>query len=331
MSPSIRPVVKGSPVRSRRGPATVTGSMRPRQSPLGSHRFPGKAPRSSARKPGDLSPASQHDPRGRGGSQMRITVSIAALAVADRRLPRWRGRRERERRRRSARGRPERPARRPHPVQRHDQHADQLAGANASAPGSGGSGQGVDGSAARTRSASSCEAAKSRNQLNPAAADATLRAAGLRPRGLRHRRTGRHRVRPSGTRRSTTRACRSAARSSRSTAASRCSGTWRRTSRPRQELVLNAPAREPVGSPFPVQVLAYDDDRRRDAGRRRGRSRAAGAPVTTDASGNALVSRQRDGPAPAPGHARRRHPERGDCRSASFDAATGLPGRARAP
>src|SRR5262249_39752738 len=33
-----------------------------------------------ARKPGDLSPASQHDPRGRGGSEMRIIGSIAAAA-----------------------------------------------------------------------------------------------------------------------------------------------------------------------------------------------------------------------------------------------------------
>ena len=58
---------------------------------------------------------------------------------------------------------------------------------------------------------------------------------------------------------------------------------------PPPELVLNAPVREPVGTPFPVQVLAYGDDG--------AASPAAGAvisgggsPVTTDASGNALVT-----------------------------------------
>ena len=55
------------------------------------------------------------------------------------------------------------------------------------------------------------------------------------------------------------------------------------------ELVLNAPVRQPVGTPFPVQVLAYGDDGAATA--------AAGAvisggasPVTTDASGNAQVT-----------------------------------------
>ncbi len=55
------------------------------------------------------------------------------------------------------------------------------------------------------------------------------------------------------------------------------------------ELVLNAPVREPTGTPFPVQVLAYADDG--------SATPAAGAvvsggngPVTADASGNALVS-----------------------------------------
>jgi hypothetical protein len=55
------------------------------------------------------------------------------------------------------------------------------------------------------------------------------------------------------------------------------------------ELVLNAPVRQPVASPFPVQVLAYADD---------GSATPAGgavisggaAPVTTDASGNATVT-----------------------------------------
>jgi len=58
---------------------------------------------------------------------------------------------------------------------------------------------------------------------------------------------------------------------------------------PPVELVLSAPVREPAGSPFPVQVLAYGDDGTF--------SSAAGAvvtggasPVTTDASGNAVVS-----------------------------------------
>jgi Ca2+-binding RTX toxin-like protein len=61
------------------------------------------------------------------------------------------------------------------------------------------------------------------------------------------------------------------------------------------ELVLNAPAREPAGTPFPVQVLAYGDD-----GTATPASGAVisggGAPVTTDASGNALVMAGGNGP-----------------------------------
>jgi hypothetical protein len=55
------------------------------------------------------------------------------------------------------------------------------------------------------------------------------------------------------------------------------------------ELVLSAPVRQPAGTPFPVQVLAYGDDG--------AATPAAGAvisggasPVTTDASGNAQVT-----------------------------------------
>jgi hypothetical protein len=66
---------------------------------------------------------------------------------------------------------------------------------------------------------------------------------------------------------------------------------------PPVELVLNAPVREAAGSPFPVQVLAYGDDGTP--------SPAAGAvvtggtsPVTTDASGNALVSMSGPGVTP---------------------------------
>ena len=58
---------------------------------------------------------------------------------------------------------------------------------------------------------------------------------------------------------------------------------------PPAELVLNAPVRQPVGTPFPVQVLAYGDDGTA--------SPAAGAvitggasPVSVDASGNAQVT-----------------------------------------
>jgi Ca2+-binding RTX toxin-like protein len=64
---------------------------------------------------------------------------------------------------------------------------------------------------------------------------------------------------------------------------------------PPAELVLNAPVRQPVGTPFPVQVLAYDDDG--------GATPAAGAlvsgggaPVTTDDAGNALVTVNGTGP-----------------------------------
>jgi hypothetical protein len=65
---------------------------------------------------------------------------------------------------------------------------------------------------------------------------------------------------------------------------------------PPPELVLNAPVREPAGTPFPVQVLAYGDDG--------SASPAAGAvvsgaasPVTTDASGNAQVTMNGSGTA----------------------------------
>jgi hypothetical protein len=58
---------------------------------------------------------------------------------------------------------------------------------------------------------------------------------------------------------------------------------------PPPELVLNAPVRQPEGTPFPVQVLAYGDDG--------AATPAAGAvisggasPVTTDPAGNAQVT-----------------------------------------
>jgi hypothetical protein len=54
------------------------------------------------------------------------------------------------------------------------------------------------------------------------------------------------------------------------------------------ELVMNAPYREPTGTPFPVQVLAYADDG--SATPAAGATITGGAtPVTTDASGNVLV------------------------------------------
>ncbi|MGE5746655.1 MAG: hypothetical protein ACM33U_05285, partial [Solirubrobacterales bacterium] len=64
---------------------------------------------------------------------------------------------------------------------------------------------------------------------------------------------------------------------------------------PPPELVLDAPAREPAGVPFPVTVLAYGDD---------GSSAPAagavvtgsGLPVTTDTSGHALVTASGTGP-----------------------------------
>jgi RTX calcium-binding nonapeptide repeat (4 copies) len=55
------------------------------------------------------------------------------------------------------------------------------------------------------------------------------------------------------------------------------------------ELVLNAPVRQPVGSTFTVQVLAYADDGRATPAAGAVISGGA-APVTTDASGNAQVA-----------------------------------------
>ena len=66
-----RPVVKGSPVRSRRGPATVTGRARRR---IDASRATGDAQASPGRRgvdPGSQEtcpPASQINPRGKGGS-----------------------------------------------------------------------------------------------------------------------------------------------------------------------------------------------------------------------------------------------------------------------
>ena len=58
---------------------------------------------------------------------------------------------------------------------------------------------------------------------------------------------------------------------------------------PPAELVLNAPVREPLGTPFPVQVLAYSDDG--TATPAAGAIISGGAtPVTADASGNAQVT-----------------------------------------
>jgi hypothetical protein len=58
---------------------------------------------------------------------------------------------------------------------------------------------------------------------------------------------------------------------------------------PPPELVLNAPVRQPVGTPFPVQVLAYADDG--TATPAAGAVISGGAsPVTADASGNAQVT-----------------------------------------
>jgi hypothetical protein len=58
---------------------------------------------------------------------------------------------------------------------------------------------------------------------------------------------------------------------------------------PPAELVLNAPVREPAGTPFPVQVLAYADDG--TASPAAGATVSGGAsPVTTDAAGNATVA-----------------------------------------
>jgi hypothetical protein len=64
---------------------------------------------------------------------------------------------------------------------------------------------------------------------------------------------------------------------------------------PPSELVLNAPVREPVGAPFPVQVLAYGDDGTATPAAGATIS-GSGTPVTTDASGNALVSVSGTGP-----------------------------------
>jgi hypothetical protein len=64
---------------------------------------------------------------------------------------------------------------------------------------------------------------------------------------------------------------------------------------PPAELVLSAPYREPVGAPFPVQVLAFADDGTATPAAGAVIS-GSGAPVTTDASGNALVSVNGTGP-----------------------------------
>jgi hypothetical protein len=64
---------------------------------------------------------------------------------------------------------------------------------------------------------------------------------------------------------------------------------------PPAELVLNAPVSEPAGAPFPVQVLSYADDGTATPAAGAVIS-GSGTPVTTDASGNALVSVNGTGP-----------------------------------
>jgi hypothetical protein len=64
---------------------------------------------------------------------------------------------------------------------------------------------------------------------------------------------------------------------------------------PATELVLTAPFREPAGTPFPVQVLAYADDGTATPAAGAVIS-GSGPAVTTDASGNALVTVSGGGP-----------------------------------
>ena len=64
---------------------------------------------------------------------------------------------------------------------------------------------------------------------------------------------------------------------------------------PPPELVLNAPVRQPVGASLAVQVLAYADDGTATPAAGAVVS-GSGTPVTTDASGNALVSVSGTGP-----------------------------------
>ncbi len=82
----IRPVVKGSPVKDRRGPATVTGREVVASKPLGTPQRSWEGASTWARKPGDLSPASQDDPRGKGWLQMngstgRLGGALFAIAA----------------------------------------------------------------------------------------------------------------------------------------------------------------------------------------------------------------------------------------------------------
>jgi hypothetical protein len=64
---------------------------------------------------------------------------------------------------------------------------------------------------------------------------------------------------------------------------------------PPAELVLNAPVREPVGTPFPVQALSYADDGTATPAAGAVIS-GSGTPVTTDGSGNAIVVVNGTGP-----------------------------------
>ena len=152
-------------------------------------------------------------------------------------------------------------------------------------PGSGGSGQAVTVQGANALGIV-VEAAKSRNQLNPLLLTDTLcrrasdsvsaASAASPPPGA-----------PSGTRRSITLGCRSAAPVPHPC---RRQVLWYLAPNfpPPPELVLNVPVRQPVGAPFPVQVLAYDDTGAATPAAGAVIS-GSGAPVTTDASGNALV------------------------------------------
>ena len=262
-------------MRSRRGPATVTGRCC-RTRPLGSPRLPGKARQSSpeARRP---VPGQPTRPSRKGWLTDENHCLDCGAGVADRAC-RAAGRRGCERRRGSPRRQPERPARRPHastatrppcrPTRRPTASAPAAAAPGRASPVHGATALGIV-----------VEAAKSQSAAQSAAADRHVRLAGLRPGRLRHRRTGGlrfgllvHEGRSRG-------ASRWAARSSPIHGGQQV--LWYLAAElpaARGARAERDPVREPVGAPFPVQVLAYARRRDGDAGGRSGhlRQRRAG-------------------------------------------------------
>src|SRR5262249_28454231 len=238
-------------------------------------------------KPGDLSPASQHDPRGRGGSEMRIIGSIAAaaslVALAALGPAGASASTGAELRVVSSSGQLD-------DLTQYSDTTDMPSSTQADCCfGSTGSGRSVTVQGANALGIV-VEAAKSRDDLNPLLLTDAFVDQGL---GMGVCGIGGQVARGNAFWEAKVDHKALQVGASTFTIHPGDQVLWYMvpdyTAPPAQELVLNAPVREPAGTPFPVQVVAYDDNGVATPAAGATISGGAGA-VTTDASGNALVT-----------------------------------------